>query len=136
MVQFLAVLLKTKEPSLYFFREALVKAGSTSKPRKGSAQVCNTFTPQRLLDDKKKQKRIQASLKTPPVLTLRCCVLPKSIQLIAKHFGLPSLDSFQKLVIKTRSIEFMPFYLSLETLLMSLSFSAYGLFREDPFIYV
>ncbi|XP_040371327.1 uncharacterized protein LOC112182757 isoform X3 [Rosa chinensis] len=42
----------------------------------------------------------------------------------------------QKLVIKTRSIEFMPFYLSPATFLISLSFFAYGLFREDPFIYV
>lgn len=42
----------------------------------------------------------------------------------------------QKLVIKTRSVEFMPFYLSLSTFLMSLSFFAYGLFKDDPFIYV
>ncbi|ESR62833.1 hypothetical protein CICLE_v10016510mg [Citrus x clementina] len=41
-----------------------------------------------------------------------------------------------KLVIKTRSIEFMPFYLSLSTFLMSLSFLAYGMFKDDPFIYV
>ncbi|XP_062016655.1 bidirectional sugar transporter SWEET2a-like [Rosa rugosa] len=40
-----------------------------------------------------------------------------------------------KLVIKTRSVEFMPFYLSLATFLMSLSFSAYGVFKEDPFLY-
>ncbi|XAR66636.1 hypothetical protein NMG60_11012927 [Bertholletia excelsa] len=38
------------------------------------------------------------------------------------------------LVIKTRSVEFMPFYLSLATLLMSLSFFTYGLFKSDPFI--
>lgn len=42
----------------------------------------------------------------------------------------------QKLVIKTRSVEFMPFYLSLATFLMSLSFSAYGVFKDDPFLYV
>ncbi|KAH9749240.1 Bidirectional sugar transporter SWEET2a [Citrus sinensis] len=41
-----------------------------------------------------------------------------------------------KLVIKTRSVEFMPFYLSLSNFLMSLSFLAYGLFKDDPFIYV
>lgn len=41
-----------------------------------------------------------------------------------------------KLVIKTRSVEFMPFYLSLSTFLMSLSFLAYGMFKDDPFIYV
>ncbi|XP_070662494.1 bidirectional sugar transporter SWEET2a-like [Malus domestica] len=38
-----------------------------------------------------------------------------------------------KLVIKTRSVEFMPFNLSLATFLMSLSFSAYGVFKKDPF---
>ena len=42
----------------------------------------------------------------------------------------------QKLVIKTSSVEFMPFYLSLSTFLMSLSFSIYGVFKYDPFIYV
>ncbi|XP_062096924.1 bidirectional sugar transporter SWEET2-like isoform X2 [Humulus lupulus] len=41
-----------------------------------------------------------------------------------------------KLVIKTKSVEFMPFYLSLSTFLMSLSFSAYGFSKYDPFIYV
>ncbi|KAL7212670.1 hypothetical protein ACSBR2_015366 [Camellia fascicularis] len=40
------------------------------------------------------------------------------------------------LVIKTKSVEFMPFYLSLATFLMSLSFFAYGMFKCDPFIYV
>ncbi|KAF8018906.1 hypothetical protein BT93_H3717 [Corymbia citriodora subsp. variegata] len=40
-----------------------------------------------------------------------------------------------KLVIKTRSIEYMPFYLSFSTFLMSLSFLAYGLLKADPFIY-
>lgn len=30
----------------------------------------------------------------------------------------------------------MPFYLSLATFLMSLSFFAYGMFKEDPFISV
>ncbi|KAH0760371.1 hypothetical protein KY290_016444 [Solanum tuberosum] len=40
------------------------------------------------------------------------------------------------LVIRTRSVEYMPFYLSLATFLMSLSFFAYGMFKQDPFIYV
>ncbi|KAG5517099.1 hypothetical protein RHGRI_037750 [Rhododendron griersonianum] len=40
------------------------------------------------------------------------------------------------LVIKTRSVEFMPFYLSLATFLMSLSFFAFGMFKSDPFIFV
>ncbi|GAA0172606.1 hypothetical protein Leryth_010044 [Lithospermum erythrorhizon] len=40
------------------------------------------------------------------------------------------------LVIRTRSVEFMPFYLSLSTFLMSTSFFLYGIFNHDPFIYV
>lgn len=41
-----------------------------------------------------------------------------------------------KLVIRTSSVEFMPFYLSLSTFLMSASFFLYGIFNFDPFIYV
>ncbi|KAF9620602.1 hypothetical protein IFM89_013628 [Coptis chinensis] len=41
-----------------------------------------------------------------------------------------------KLVIRTRSIEFMPFYLSLSTFLMSISFFVYGVLKEDGFIFV
>ncbi|XP_010552141.1 PREDICTED: bidirectional sugar transporter SWEET2-like [Tarenaya hassleriana] len=40
------------------------------------------------------------------------------------------------LVIRTKSLEFMPFYLSLSTFLMSFSFSLYGLFNNDAFIFV
>lgn len=40
------------------------------------------------------------------------------------------------LVIQTRSVEFMPFHLSLCTFLMSTSFLLYGIFNFDPFIYV
>ncbi|KAF2314634.1 hypothetical protein GH714_028110 [Hevea brasiliensis] len=40
------------------------------------------------------------------------------------------------LVMKTRSVEYMPFYLSLATFAMSLSFFAYGMLKFDPFIYV
>ncbi|KAK3020130.1 hypothetical protein RJ639_005268, partial [Escallonia herrerae] len=40
------------------------------------------------------------------------------------------------LVIRTRSVEFMPFYLSLSTFLMSTSFLLYGIFNFDPFVYV
>ncbi|XP_004233011.1 bidirectional sugar transporter SWEET2a [Solanum lycopersicum] len=40
------------------------------------------------------------------------------------------------LVIKTKSVEYMPFYLSLATFLMSLSFFAYGMCKNDPFISV
>ncbi|KAI4321791.1 hypothetical protein MLD38_035134 [Melastoma candidum] len=40
------------------------------------------------------------------------------------------------LVIRTKSVEFMPFYLSLSTFLMSASFLLYGVFNDDMFIYV
>ncbi|XP_022886185.1 bidirectional sugar transporter SWEET2-like isoform X2 [Olea europaea var. sylvestris] len=40
------------------------------------------------------------------------------------------------LVIRTKSVEYMPFYLSLATFLMSLSFFAYRMFKQDPFISV
>jgi hypothetical protein len=39
-------------------------------------------------------------------------------------------------VIRTECVEFMPFYLSLSTLLMSASFALYGLLLRDFFIYV
>ncbi|KAG6490494.1 bidirectional sugar transporter SWEET2a-like [Zingiber officinale] len=40
------------------------------------------------------------------------------------------------LVIKTKSVEFMPFYLSLATFLMSISFFVYGMLLHDFFIYI
>ncbi|XP_031254835.1 bidirectional sugar transporter SWEET2 isoform X1 [Pistacia vera] len=40
------------------------------------------------------------------------------------------------LVIRTRSVEFMPFYLSLSTFLMSSSFFLYGILNWDAFVYV
>ncbi|XP_039144125.1 bidirectional sugar transporter SWEET2a isoform X1 [Dioscorea cayenensis subsp. rotundata] len=40
------------------------------------------------------------------------------------------------LVIKTKSVEFMPFYLSLATFLMSISFFTYGMLLHDFFIYL
>ncbi|XP_009768019.1 bidirectional sugar transporter SWEET2-like [Nicotiana sylvestris] len=40
------------------------------------------------------------------------------------------------LVIRTKSVEYMPFSLSLATFLMSFSFFAYGMFKQDPFISV
>ncbi|KAK9093512.1 hypothetical protein Syun_028423 [Stephania yunnanensis] len=40
------------------------------------------------------------------------------------------------LVIRTKSVEFMPFYLSLSTFLMSVSFFVYGILKDDAFIYV
>ncbi|KAL4555190.1 hypothetical protein LXL04_037801 [Taraxacum kok-saghyz] len=44
--------------------------------------------------------------------------------------------SVMNVVIQTKSVEFMPFYLSLSTFLMSTSFLLYGVFNFDPFIYV
>ncbi|OEL22808.1 Bidirectional sugar transporter SWEET2b, partial [Dichanthelium oligosanthes] len=40
------------------------------------------------------------------------------------------------LVIRTECVEFMPFYLSLSTFLMSVSFAMYGLLLHDFFIYL
>jgi solute carrier family 50 protein (sugar transporter) len=42
----------------------------------------------------------------------------------------------QGVVIRTECVEFMPFYLSLSTLLMSASFAIYGFLLRDFFIYV
>lgn len=40
------------------------------------------------------------------------------------------------LVIRTKSVEYMPFYLSLSTFLMSVAFFVYGMLKADPFITV
>ncbi|KAM1213330.1 hypothetical protein PS2_004760 [Malus domestica] len=40
------------------------------------------------------------------------------------------------LVIKTKSVEFMPFNLSFATFLVSFSFTTYGVFKMDPFLYM
>ncbi|XP_044481075.1 bidirectional sugar transporter SWEET2-like isoform X1 [Mangifera indica] len=40
------------------------------------------------------------------------------------------------LVIRTKSVEYMPFYLSLSTFLMSSSFLLYGILNLDAFVYV
>lgn len=40
------------------------------------------------------------------------------------------------LVIRTKSVEFMPFYLSLSTFFMSVSFFTYGIFNDDAFVFV
>ncbi|KAI4323073.1 hypothetical protein L6164_022709 [Bauhinia variegata] len=41
-----------------------------------------------------------------------------------------------RLVIRTKSVEYMPFYLSLSTFLMSTSFFLYGFLNVDPYIYI
>ncbi|CAO2179637.1 unnamed protein product [Urochloa humidicola] len=44
--------------------------------------------------------------------------------------------SIINLVIKTKSVEYMPFYLSLSMFLMSVSFFIYGMLLHDFFIYI
>ncbi|XP_057864642.1 bidirectional sugar transporter SWEET2b [Cryptomeria japonica] len=44
--------------------------------------------------------------------------------------------SIIRLVVQTNSVEYMPFYLSLSTFLMSTSFFAYGIIGRDPFVSV
>uniref|UniRef100_A0A2P2JZJ0 Uncharacterized protein n=1 Tax=Rhizophora mucronata TaxID=61149 RepID=A0A2P2JZJ0_RHIMU len=43
---------------------------------------------------------------------------------------------FQNLVIRTKSVEYMPFFLSLSTFLMSTSFLLYGILNFDVFVYI
>lgn len=68
---------------------------------------------------------------------------PPSRQLFVGYLSVASLINMFasplliiNLVIKTRSVEYMPFFLSLSTLLMSIAFFAYGMFKCDPFVYV
>ncbi|KAJ9690836.1 hypothetical protein PVL29_013139 [Vitis rotundifolia] len=68
---------------------------------------------------------------------------PHARQLFVGYLSVASLISMFasplfiiNLVIRTRSVEYMPFYLSLSTFLMSLSFFTYGMLKHDPFIYV
>ncbi|KAL3616961.1 hypothetical protein CASFOL_039355 [Castilleja foliolosa] len=68
---------------------------------------------------------------------------PPSRQLFVGYLSVFSLISMFasplfiiNMVIRTKSVEYMPFYLSLATFLMSLSFFIYGLFKNDSFISV
>lgn len=68
---------------------------------------------------------------------------PPSRQLFVGYLSIASLICMFasplfviNLVIKTKSVEYMPFHLSLATFLMSLSFFAYGILKHDPFILV
>ncbi|PIA41365.1 hypothetical protein AQUCO_02200050v1 [Aquilegia coerulea] len=68
---------------------------------------------------------------------------PYARQLFVGYISMASLVSMFasplfiiNLVIRTRSVEFMPFYLSLSTFLMSISFFSYGMLKSDLFIYV
>nr|QUJ17882.1 SWEET2a [Hemerocallis fulva] len=57
-----------------------------------------------------------------------------SIATLISMFASPL--SVINLVIRTKSVEFMPFYLSLATFLMSISFFAYGMLLQDFFVYL
>lgn len=68
---------------------------------------------------------------------------PPNRQIFVGYLSVVSLISMfasplfvMNLVIKTKSVEFMPFYLSLATFLISISFFAFGMFKSDPFIFV
>ncbi|XP_068666831.1 bidirectional sugar transporter SWEET2a [Aristolochia californica] len=71
------------------------------------------------------------------------CLEPPMRQLFVGYLSVASLICMFasplfiiNLVIRTKSVEFMPFYLSLSTFLMSLSFFGYGMLKHDAFIFV
>lgn len=75
--------------------------------------------------------------------TSLCAFEPPGRQIFVGYLSVLSLISMFaaplfviNLVIKTKSVEYMPFYLSLATFLMSFSFFVYGLFECDIFISV
>ncbi|XP_027341234.1 bidirectional sugar transporter SWEET2-like isoform X3 [Abrus precatorius] len=74
------------------------------------------------------------SLQIVDVLMLRLFVGFLSCASLISMFASPLF--IIRLVVQTKSIEFMPFYLSLSTFLMSTSFFLYGLLNDDAFIYV
>ncbi|XWS27405.1 hypothetical protein CRYUN_Cryun26dG0112200 [Craigia yunnanensis] len=99
--------------------------------------------------DKEKKMRMLGLLLT--VFGLLAIIIAGSLQIVDKgarwiFVGLLSCASLISmfasplfiinLVIRTESVEFMPFYLSLSTFLMSTSFFLYGIFNFDAFIYV
>ncbi|KAG9447583.1 hypothetical protein H6P81_013711 [Aristolochia fimbriata] len=77
------------------------------------------------------------------VIVSLTCFQPPTRQLFVGYLSVASLVCMFasplfiiNLVIRTKSVEFMPFYLSLATFLMSLSFFSYGMLKHDPFIFV
>lgn len=64
------------------------------------------------------------------------CIYCFLFYIILCDFSLLTDIFLQNLVIRTKSVEFMPFYLSLSTFLMSTSFLLYGIFNYDPYVYV
>ncbi|THG15023.1 hypothetical protein TEA_013929 [Camellia sinensis var. sinensis] len=77
---------------------------------------------------------VAGSLHISDLSARRICIGFLSGAALISMFASPLL--IIKLVIRTRSVEFMPFYLSLSTFLMSTAFFLYGIFNFDPFIYV
>ncbi|XP_071922605.1 bidirectional sugar transporter SWEET2a-like isoform X1 [Coffea arabica] len=96
----------------------------------------------------KKVKMLGLLLAVFAVFSIIICVSlklfePPNRQLFVGYLSVLSLISMFasplfiiNLVIKTKSVEYMPFYLSLATFLMSLSFFGYGMFKQDLFISV
>ena len=71
-------------------------------------------------------------------LNIQLCFLKESL---VKHtFWCMNLYGFymymQRTVIRTKSVEFMPFFLSLFCFLCGTSFFIFGLLGNDPFVYV
>ncbi|XP_068661040.1 bidirectional sugar transporter SWEET2a-like [Aristolochia californica] len=77
------------------------------------------------------------------VIVSLTCLEPPMRQMFVGYLSVASLVCMFasplfiiNLVIRTKSVEFMPFYLSLSTFLMSLSFLSYGMLKHDVFIFV
>ncbi|CAN6561168.1 unnamed protein product [Malus baccata var. baccata] len=77
---------------------------------------------------------VYGSLQIPDAALRRLVVGVLSCASLISMFASPLF--IINLVIRTKSVEFMPFYLSLSTFLMSTSFLLYGIFNFDLFVYV
>ncbi|KAG6419291.1 hypothetical protein SASPL_121507 [Salvia splendens] len=78
------------------------------------------------------------------IVSISLCVFePPNRQLFVGYLSVFSLISMFasplfiiNLVIRTKSVEYMPYYLSLATFLMSIAFFAYGMLKHDAFVSV
>ncbi|XP_031407051.1 bidirectional sugar transporter SWEET2-like isoform X2 [Punica granatum] len=71
------------------------------------------------------------------VLVMTVNAMGAAFQLVYIILFTACADKAKKnLVIRTRSVEFMPFYLSLSTFLMSTSFLMYGILNGDIFVFL
>ncbi|GAV60676.1 MtN3_slv domain-containing protein [Cephalotus follicularis] len=77
---------------------------------------------------------VVGSLQFADFLTRHVIVGTLSVVSLISMFASPLF--IINLVIRTKSVEFMPFYLSLSTFLMSSCFFLYGIFNNDEFVYV